>query len=117
MKTHPVISKQYVMTECESNRGELAGEEYTYHATEGQSLSDAVIHAVADFTGHEAIAANANRPEETLDPLYDTVDPDALDSLFQTSEDDAPMAGTVEFWYFGCEVTVQSTGTVIVTKR
>jgi len=105
------------MTECESNRGELAGEEYTYHATEGQSLSEAVIHAVADFTGCETIAANTNNSEETLDSLYETIDPDALDSLFQTSEDDAPMAGTVEFWYSGCEVTVQSTGLVIVTKR
>lgn len=105
------------MTKCEINRGRLADEEYTYRATKGQSLSDAVIHAVADFTGRKTFAANGKRSDEALDSLYDRIDPDALDSLFMTSEDNASMVGSVEFWYSGCEVTVQSTGLVNVTKR
>ncbi|WP_135305635.1 HalOD1 output domain-containing protein [Haloarcula amylovorans] len=105
------------MTESESNSEELTEEEYTYHTDEDQSLSEAVIWAVSAFTGRETITANANGTQEALEPLFDTIDPDALDSLFQTAEDRESMVGTVEFWYCGCEVTVDSTGFVIVTKR
>lgn len=105
------------MTECESNSEHLPEEGYTYNAEEGQSLSEAVVHAVSAYTGRETISANANETSEALDPLFDTIDPDALDSLFQSSGNGESMLGTVEFWYGGCEVTVDSSGFVIVTKR
>lgn len=105
------------MTECETDSTDQFEEEHTYQAERDQSLSQAVIHAVATFTGRETIATDATGTQKALDSLYDTVDPDALDSLFQSGEDESSMVGTVEFWYCGCEVTVRSDGFVIVTNR
>jgi len=105
------------MTERKTENEGLTAEEYTYHAERGQSLSEAVIHAVAEFTGRETIAINADGAQEPLDSLYDTIDFAALDSLFQPASDETSMVGTVEFCYCGCEVTVQSDGFVIVTNR
>lgn len=41
-------------------------------------------------------------------PLYDVIDPDALDTLFQSKE----VNGRVEFRYLGYKVTVYSDGEV-----
>lgn len=54
--------------------------------------SEAVVMAVADQTGQDATE---------MTPLYDVIDPDALDALFQG---DKP--GRVSFDYAGCKVTV-----------
>lgn len=105
------------MSECEPDGVALAEEEYTYRADDDQTLSEAVIQAVTAAVGVEMIPTNANRSELALDPLYNTIDPDALDSLFQATEDGEPMPGAVEFLYCGYEVTVQSSGLVKVTSR
>jgi len=106
------------MTECQPHTDELTEEEFTYQAPKEDSLSEAVIHAVSAFTGRKPVSANpTGTAGEELDLLFDTIDPDALDSLFQTAGDRESMVGTVEFFYCGCEVTVDSTGFVIVTKR
>jgi hypothetical protein len=50
-----------------------------------------------------------------IDPLYDVVDPDALDRLVDTEGDDR--AGSpirIEFVYEGLSVRVESGGTVAV---
>jgi hypothetical protein len=88
--------------------------DYTYQADSDQSLSEAVLHAVAMFTGRKMVATSATEQQEVLDPLHGTIDPDALDGLFQTSNDRASLQGIVEFRYCGCEVTVDSTGKVRV---
>lgn len=56
------------------------------------TASEAVVATVADRAGTEPIA---------LPPLYDSIDPDALDAIFR---DDHP--GRVTFSYAGYEVTV-----------
>jgi len=66
--------------------------------------STAVVLAVAD-------AANA-RPQE-LDPLYEVVDPDALNHLFDDSAD-GPIA--VSFEYGGYAVTLRGRGEVVLTE-
>lgn len=43
-------------------------------------------------------------------PLYEAIDPDALDALFQ-SDDDA-FSGRITFEYYGYEVTVSDAGHV-----
>lgn len=63
----------------------------------------------------ETVAIAADREPTALEPLYDTVDPDALDTLFssmgtKTTDGDA----TVRFALDGYEVTVERHGTVVV---
>lgn len=69
------------------------------------SVSSRVVQEVADTLGVGPLE---------LDPLYETIDPDALDSLFQTPEP-AHYDDRVEFTMEGCKVTVFGTGRVDVT--
>jgi len=76
----------------------------THHDWSGdQSLSMTVIDAVSAVSGTD--------PAE-LPPLYDAIDPDALDSLFT-----AQTEGRVSFEFAGMPVTVHATGEVRVHAR
>lgn len=77
----------------------MTGTTLDYHA---DSISLRVIDALADATDTDA---------HELDPLYDVVDPEALDRLFQS---DSPGGVRVEFEYHGSLVEVRSDGTVTV---
>jgi len=69
--------------------------------------SIAVVSAVADVTGTD--------PSE-LDPLYETIDPDALNSLFRGSQGDGPNSrGQVSFSVAGCDVVVHGSHKVVVS--
>lgn len=63
----------------------------------------AVVSAVAEAEGVDVVE---------LPPLYDTIDPEALNALF-TSQDDAAVS-TVEFEYAGYTVVVRGESTVEV---
>ncbi|WP_415380458.1 HalOD1 output domain-containing protein [Halosimplex sp. TS25] len=69
--------------------------------TNNQSVSEAVIEAVA--------AAEGVRPTE-LAPLYDVVDPDALETVFAGKSS----LGKVVFNYNSYEVTVDADGHVAI---
>lgn len=71
--------------------------------------SEAVVDAVAEAEGADPT---------TLPPLFDAVDPDALDSLFETTSV-APAASTaqVTFSYAGYEVTVEADGAVDLAEE
>jgi hypothetical protein len=80
----------------------------TYRVPNGQQtdVGTAVVRAVA-----------AARDTDPLDvsPLNDVVDPDALDALFQSKIDGSSRdGGTVQFALDGCDVTIESTGDVVV---
>jgi len=65
-----------------------------------------VISAVADATD--------NDPTE-IEPLYSTIDPDALDSLFQTSPaGPRRTGGRVSFSLEGCDIVVHGDRKVVV---
>lgn len=72
-----------------------------------RTLSEAVIDAVATAAGVDALQ---------LDPLYESVDPDALDTIFMPEasgrlrEGDASVAFTVS----GYDIVVKSYGRIIV---
>ena len=78
----------------------------TVRSAEDGSISEAVILAVSEATETDPIE---------LEPLYDYVDPDALDRLFRTRGGLASRQGTVVFTMDGCEVTVHADGTVVAT--
>lgn len=75
-----------------------------YHPDEPESLSGAVIYLVS--------VATEQAPKE-MPPLFDTIDPDALDRLFRSREGEA---GQIEFEHCGCAVTAMSDGEVVVTQ-
>lgn len=68
-----------------------------------EQLCERVVEAVASVTDVDAL---------DLDPLYETIDPDALELLFVDR-----FAGHLEFRYSGCLVTVDSDAGVVVTAR
>lgn len=70
-------------------------------STAAVSLSEAVIQGVAT---QEGVA-----PEELEPPLYDSIDPDALDQLFHET------MGQVSFEYIDYTITVDSVGNVEVS--
>lgn len=69
------------------------------------SISSRVIQEVADTLGVDPLE---------LHPLFETIDPDALDSLFQTRTP-AHHDDHVEFTFEGCQVSVFGTGKIDVT--
>jgi hypothetical protein len=71
-------------------------------------ISDRVVLAVADAEG--------TSPLELTPPLFESIDPDALDSIFEnTVTGRGRTEGRVYFEMSGCEVEVHATGHVRVT--
>lgn len=70
---------------------------------------DPVSHKVVT----EVAAANDASPTDMRPPLYDAIDPGALNALF-ADRTDASRTGRVSFRYNGCNVTVDSSGQVNV---
>lgn len=66
-----------------------------------ESASATVVRAVARHRGVEPTA---------LSPLYEWIDPDALDALFESTMGGVPRNGRVEFAYDGHEIVVAVDG-------
>lgn len=80
----------------------------TTHEAGGEtSLSITVVEALAEAKGVS--------PVDIEQPLYDVVDPDALDRLF-VCEDDHGTSGYVVFELSSFEITVRSNGDVVVRR-
>lgn len=79
---------------------------HIYTPAPSESMSQTVVAAVAEAKGVD--------PVELTERLYDCVDPDALDRLFDTGGRDA--AGTVVFSMAGCKVRVESDRAVVVAQ-
>jgi hypothetical protein len=74
--------------------------------TEKESVSVVVVSLLAEVT---------NQSPSELDALNDTVDTDALDSIFADRSDGRPRSGGVlVFRSNGCEVSVDGDGAVVV---
>lgn len=67
---------------------------------DGEIATEQVIRTVAETTGTDPLE---------LPPLYNTIDPDALDTLVE-----GMTTGSISFTYTGCNITVQSDGTVSI---
>jgi hypothetical protein len=71
-----------------------------------EAVSETVVNAVADAKGVDPLE---------LDPLYDAVDPDALDSLFGHHAGAGSSSVELSFTMARCEVLVRGAGEVVVT--
>lgn len=76
---------------------------------ENDTVSDLVVEAVAEADGID--------PIELTPPLYEVIDPDALDQLFSPSSADGRLGGRVTFFYNGYEVVVGGDGYVCVEEQ
>lgn len=65
----------------------------------------------------ERIADESGRSPTDLDPLYDVVDPDALDCLFASTTSANRSEGRVTFDYHGYTVTVHGDGRLDIEYR
>lgn len=87
-----------------SSLSEAPGRNGVYRATHDPdgpaTVSDTVIEAIAEVAGVD--------PTNTIIPLADRIDPDALDALFNADDGQAQ----VTFRVCGLEVLVQSDGRV-----
>ncbi|WP_276276619.1 HalOD1 output domain-containing protein [Haloarcula regularis] len=85
-----------------------------YEVSEGQALSDGVVRAVAAVTGlRPAVPMDGEvEMDSIMDPLATAVDPDALDTLFDPTDDET--TASITFRYQSHTVTVDNTGTVRV---
>ncbi|WP_458210771.1 HalOD1 output domain-containing protein [Haladaptatus sp. NG-SE-30] len=79
----------------------------TIQTTEEDDICRTVIETVAEITGTSPL---------DLEPLYESIDPDALTSLFGQSHPARSGPRMVFFEMAGCTVVVSSTGTVTVTE-
>lgn len=76
---------------------------------EGEPVSSTIVRQVA---AHEGVD-----PTDLEPPLYDVVDPDALDALLDSSRTNAESFSLcVEFDYHGYEISVQQDGEFQLTS-
>lgn len=76
-------------------------------AISGETPSLTIVEQVAALEGTDPIA---------LPPLNDAIDPDALDSLVQSSAPDDPRTpAAVHFTYCGYDVHVEGGGSILVS--
>lgn len=73
-------------------------------ADQARRVSDRIIERVSEREGTDSL--------ELDEPLYRAIDPDALDALLRTSNEDL----TVEFTYLGHRIVVQGDGRVVVRE-
>lgn len=99
-------------TETSPSDSCLHSENWTYQADPEQSLSEAVLAAVASESGVDALELAAE-----FGPLYDAIDPSALDSLFRSSGETDRSVGAVTFAYADYRITVDGTGKVALADR
>jgi hypothetical protein len=93
-------------------------------ATVGHGSSRTTHHVYHDWNGDDpvgrtivdAIATYENTRSSELPALERSINPDALDYLFESTGDDAPNGGTLSFSYAGYVVLVMSTGQILIRK-
>ena len=77
-----------------------------YDRRSDESVSAAVVRGVAAVT---------NTSPTELEPLFETLDPDALDQLYRSTADGSGRGDSwVSFSYNDCAVTVDSTGEITI---
>lgn len=64
-----------------------------------------------------AVAEHAGVGHESLPPMGHSINPDALDTLFEAGPESAPAPGCVTFSYYGYTVVVRSTGQILLREN
>ena len=88
----------------DSESGTYHGE---YHGDDDHSLTFAVVEGLSTVLGVDAI---------DIDPLNETLNPDALERLFATQTGETAEELLVYFTHQGCEITVRRDGHFTVSR-
>lgn len=90
--------------------------EMTYTLSRNESVSEAIITAVSEFSEIEPIPeiTEDGRSGESMEPLYHAIDPDALDSLIDRSAPGQPIE--VHFQYMGYNIVVTGDGEIAISR-
>lgn len=83
----------------------------THHVYHDWNCDDPVSKTIVD-----AIATYEGTQSSELPALDRSINPDALNYLFESTGDDAPSGGTLSFSYAGYVVVVMSTGQILIRK-
>lgn len=84
--------------------------ETTYHASPDEQMSEAVINAVACAEGVDPLSIHT--------PLYEAIDPDALDELFsRRRDDDEASTFQIRFTFHGYEINVRDDGKLVLAQE
>ncbi|WP_049970101.1 HalOD1 output domain-containing protein [Haladaptatus cibarius] len=90
-------------------------EQFSYQRQPNETPTEAVLSAVSAVSNRKIIPSAASDDDlSALEPLYEAIDPDALDALIGSIEDSSGSDGSVTFDYSDHEVTVKSTGEIQV---
>lgn len=92
---------------ADSSLGRGSGREDLYEYGGSETPSEAVVNAVAALSERPVTPFESDGRERALPPLYEAIDPDALDSLFDGGEDGSADRA-VTFRYSEYRVTVES---------
>lgn len=81
--------------------------QFSHDWTSDERISTTIVYVVCALT---------NTPPTSINPLYETVNPDALDSLFSPlpTKTCRSSDATVSFTFNDCDVTVASDGDVVI---
>lgn len=102
-----IVSGNASLPTDDEDRADADGYRVDHDPGDDVELGTAVTRAVAD--------AYDVAPEDVEEHLYDNVDPDGLDRIFAPKQDGTLRRGScVVLALEGCEVTIESDGTVTV---
>lgn len=73
------------------------------------------VHETVSIAVVHAIATHRNVDPVDLPPLYEWIDPDAIDALFEPTRTGGPRRGRLEFDYDGQTVAVDCADGVAIT--
>lgn len=105
-------------TSHEQPCGEPCQECITYTASDDESLFDAVIAALQEAATRTSSSDDAETPSVGgLSPLFESIDPDALDRLFSPTGSGVTRSGSISFTHDGYEVTATAAGEVVVSTE
>lgn len=114
---------------CRQEAGETEGPEMIHmngDSTEsGSSTNQESLHhdwreeGTAAGSVINAIVALTEAPPTRLQPLYETIDPDALEKILELGSDSPGRRSTltVSFCHEGCDVTIKADGQLTVRSR
>lgn len=91
-----------------THEGGVSEDHYTLRFDSEQRISEAVVSAVADYTGAD---------RESLPPIGQSINPDGLNVLFENDAEGSCPGGCVTFSYYKHTVVVQSTGLILVKSN
>lgn len=78
----------------------------TYQIDGDQTATEAVLDAISEQAGVDVLDLSV--------PLYDAVDPDALDAFYRAAEGEG--SASVSFSYYGYDVEVSGDGELVLDE-